>query len=383
MNMHDPVYTPIVPQDISVNPIRNANDWAEMRSACEQDAGKFHGDIAAKTIHWFHPELKAWLQQDDKGIWSGWTLDGEEIVCNDKQWTPWDIALDESEAPFYRWFKGGKTNAAFNEVDRHVLSGFGEEAAFIYEGDRWDPALNDGRGGPVEQCTLSRKDLLIRSVIAAQALKNMGLKQGDRMALNMPNILEQLVWTEAAKRIGVIYTPVFGGFSDKTLSDRIENAGAKVVITADGASRNAETAGFKEIYTDPALDRYISVDMALDILQASQIDADLKSQIVDHVKQALSEEITLLRADVMREVGIVLNLLRLDADAVAALRADIAEALSNSPSRVSHVVVVNHAGIADLPWVDGRDVWEQDVLAEARQQILENANLSNYGKSVV
>lgn len=377
MTMSYSVFTPSLPTDVTINPIRSADDWTAMRNACEEDSGKFHGNIAAKTIHWYHPELKAWLQRDEAGLWQGWDMNGDNVLCINNDWTPWDQALNETDAPYYRWFEGGKTNAAFNEVDRHVLAGFGDEAAFFYEGDRWDPALNGGRGGPVHQQTLSRQDLLIKSVIAAQALINMGLKTGDRIALNMPNILEQLIWTEAAKRVGVIYTPVFGGFSDKTLSDRIENAGAKVIITADGASRNAETAGFKEAYTDPALERYISTTVALDILSKVEIEAALKEQIIDHVEKALSDEITLLRADVMREVGVVLNKVRLSADYIAALRADIAEALSRSPSRVSHVVVVNHAGISDLPWVEGRDVWEKDLLERAEKQVLDRAGLAD------
>ena len=168
-------------------------------------------------------------------------------------WTPWHTALDDSEAPFYHWFKGALTNAAFNEVDRHVLDGHGSEPAFWYEGDRWDPSAYEGKGGPVDHRTMSRKELLIESVYAAQVLKNLGLSKGDRIALNMPNILEQLVWTQAAKRLGVIYTPVFGGFSDKTLSDRIENSGARIVITADGASRNAEIAGFQRGLHRPSI----------------------------------------------------------------------------------------------------------------------------------
>ncbi len=370
-------YTPTLPTDVQANPIRSQKDWAEQRRACEEDAGLFHGDIAGKTIHWYHEGVKAWLQQDEAGVWQGWTCDGADITLDANDWQPWDEALDESQAPYYRWFRGGQTNAAFNEVDRHVLAGFGDDAAFIYEGDRWDPALNDGRGGPVYSKTLTRKNLLIESVIAAQALRNMGLEKGDRIALNMPNILEQLVWTEAAKRIGVIYTPVFGGFSDKTLSDRIENAGAKVIITADGASRNAEVIGFKEVYTDPALDRYISLQTAVEILSSLDMDSSLKSQVLERVNSALGEEITLLRSDVMREVGIVLGEARLASEDAATLRADMAEALSRSPARVSHVVVVKHAAVADLPWVDDRDVWAHDILQEAETDVLAKAGLKD------
>jgi acrylyl-CoA reductase (NADPH)/3-hydroxypropionyl-CoA dehydratase/3-hydroxypropionyl-CoA synthetase len=377
MLKNSPVFTPAIPTDISANPIRSSRDWDAMRLACQQDAGKFHGDIAASNLHWYHAESGCWLTRCADGKWHGWDAGGGKATLEDSSWTPWDVALDESDAPFYRWFSGGLTNAAFNEVDRHVLSGHGDEVAFWYEGDRWDPAKNSGRGGPVEEDTLTRRELLVQSVFAAQALLNLGLSKGDRIALNMPNILAQIIWTEAAKRIGVIYTPVFGGFSDKTLSDRIENAGAKVVITADGAARNAETAGFKEAYTDPALDRYVSVQSALDILENMTLEAALQDRIIEQVRTGLSDEITVLRADVMREVGLALSGLRLAADQTAKLRADIADALSRSPNRVSHVVVVKHAHIVDLPWVDGRDVWEVDLIAQAESQILSKAGLNS------
>ncbi|MCB1760946.1 MAG: AMP-binding protein [Gammaproteobacteria bacterium] len=339
-----------------------------MRAACEADPGGFHGTIAAAEIHWYHPGKDAWLTQTADGTWSGWRcIDGSEITVD--HWTPWEKGFDDSDAPFYRWFVGGRTNAAFNEVDRHILAGHGDEPALFYEGDRWDVDANDGRGGPVHHATLSRKELFIRSVVAAQALKDLGLGKGDRIALNMPNILDQIVWTEAAKRLGVIYTAVFGGFSDKTLSDRIENAGARVVITADGASRNAEIMPFKETYTDPALDNFVSVPVALRILQESSVEPVLKRRLVDHCADALKDEITLLPGDVMREVGQVLDGAGLDAEAAAVLRADLAEALSQAPQRVERVIVVRHAGIADVAWHEARDAWAHDLLAAAAEKV--------------
>lgn len=212
-------------------------------------------------------------------------------------------------------------------------------------------------------------------MIAAQALKDLGLSCGDRIAINMPNILEQIVWTEAAKRLGVIYTPVFGGFSDKTLSDRIENSGAKVVITADGASRNAELVGFKEQYTDPALDRYISVATALDILGQTLSDSQTRETIAQHLGRVLAHEITVTRAEVMREVGQVLENSKLGTARTAELRVELAEALANSPDRVTTVIVVQHADLKDLPWKEGRDNWAHDLLQQAELNVLEAAQL--------
>ncbi|HEY0832804.1 MAG TPA: AMP-binding protein [Azospirillum sp.] len=363
------VFTPPLPTDATVNPIRTAEDWQRMRDACAADPGAFHGGIAAETIHWF--DGAAWLMRDADGVWRGWNATtGEPAERAD--WTPWTRAFDDSQAPFYRWFAGGLTNAAFNEVDRHVLAGFGAEPAYWYEGDRWDAAANGGRGGPVHHVTLTRRELLIRSVLAAQALKALGLGQGDRIALNMPNILDQIVWTEAAKRIGVIYTPVFGGFSDKTLSDRIENAGARVVVTADGASRNAEMAAFKEAYTDPALDRFVALPAALAIVArvVGEKAGDDAADLVDAVRQGLSGEITVAPADVMRELGKALDRRGgLDAGSIADLRASVAEALTQAPPRVETVIVVRHAALPEIAWVEGRDVWAHDLLTQAERAV--------------
>jgi acrylyl-CoA reductase (NADPH)/3-hydroxypropionyl-CoA dehydratase/3-hydroxypropionyl-CoA synthetase len=378
----DAAYAPPLPDDVRVNPIRSLADWRAMRDACEADPGAFHGAIAAGNLHWYHPELQGWLTQDDDDTWRGWRIADAGPIELD-HWTPWQIAFDGADAPFYRWFAGGLTNAAFNEVDRHVAAGFGEEPAYFFEGDRWDPAANHGRGAPVRHTVLTRRELFIQSVVAARALGDLGLGRGDRIALNLPNILEQIVWTEGAKRLGVIYTPVFGGFSDKTLSDRIEDAGARLVITADGASRNAEPVPFKEVYTDPALDRFVAVPTALrtlaDLVKGS-CPGRLAEALVRHVGADLAGEITVLPADVMRAVGKVLDRTsELSAGQSAELRADLAEALAAAPRRVEKVVVVRHAGLADIPWTEGRDVWAHDLLAAAAAGVCEAAGVADMG----
>ena len=143
----------------------------------------------------------------------------------------------------------------------------GAHEAFCFEGDRWDPSRNDGRGGPVVERSIPIATCCSRQCCAPRCCRTSGLKRGDRVAFNLPNIPEQLFYTEAAKRLGIIYTPVFGGFSAKTLSDRIFDAGAKVVVTADGGYRNAEVVPYKEAYTDPALDNFIPLRSALAALE--------------------------------------------------------------------------------------------------------------------
>lgn len=362
------------------NPIRSRDDWEGQRRAFLDDPGAFHGAIARSVIHWYDPRLAAWIIWDEgQGSWTG--LDARSgasiAVSYSADHMPWARTFNGDDPPFYRWFAGGYTNACFNEVDRHVLMGYGDEVAYYFEGDRWDSSLNSGRGGPVVHEPISRKRLLLEVVKAAQALKNLGLKKGDRIALNMPNIMAQIYYTEAAKRLGIIYTPVFGGFSDKTLSDRIHNAGARVVITSDGGYRNAQVVDYKEQYTDQALDKYIPIETAFaivrDTLEQQPIDTYHVQSILAAVNEVIAGDITVERSDVMRGVGKGLDRLNdLDAGLQSQLRTAVAQALVNAPPRVEAVVVARHTG-QDILWREDRDRWSHELLDAALAQILDAA----------
>ena len=345
-----------------------------MRRAAIDDPGAFHGEIASATLHWFDPESASWLSRAD-GKWRGFAATDGAGAEKPDDWTPWTTAFDDQHAPFYRWFVGAKTNACFNEVDRHVLRGHGDHAAFIFEGDRWDPAKNDGRGGPVHEERISYRRLLVETVIRAEVLAGLGLKRGDRIAFNLPNIPEQLFYTEAAKRLGIIYTPVFGGFSAKTLSDRIFDAGATVVITADGGYRNAEVVPYKESFTDQALDNFIPRTTALASLQAVLSEfglGDGAGRLVDAVTLALTGEITVERSDVMRELGKAIDAeAGLDPTKKAEVRTAVARRLADDRHTVDKVVVVRHTGqeIVHQP----RDQWSHELVAAATERVVANA----------
>ncbi len=373
-----------------INPIRTRADWEAQRGACRQDPGAFHGAIAQRAIHWFDVARAAWLTYDEAaGCWTGYAAQtGAAVTCDAADFTPWTRAFDDTDAPYYRWFVGGFTNACFNEVDRHVLAGHGDEIAFYFEGDRWDQSLDDGRGGPVVSFAVTRKRLMLETVKAALVLQGLGLRAGDRIAINLPNIMEQIYFTEAAKRLGVIYTPVFGGFSAKTLSDRIHDSGAKVVITSDGGYRNAQIVPYKEAYTDKALDDYVPVADVLDIVRDTLEMLTEKSTfgwmgehfhdaVIEHICQAvraaIAGDITVERADAMRGVGVGLSELRmLSAKAKSLIRTAIAKALVTTPARVETVVVVKHTG-QEIVWRPERDRWAHDLLAEASRRLLATA----------
>ena len=243
-----------------------------------------------------------------------------------------------------------------------------------------------GRGAPVDFHFISRKALLLESAKCAIALQSLGLKAGDRIALNLPNIPAQLFWTEGAKRLGVIYTPVFGGFSEKTLSDRIHDAGAQVVITADGGFRNAQIVPFKTAYTDPALDNFVPVAavraaiaqrLALLGLEAADVQ-----QVLATVDDTLAGEVTVERSDAMRGVGRALRELgraaRLNAAEASRVRTAVAEALVATPPRVRKVVVVRHTAQADLVWRAERDVWSHDLTDAAGAVLLAEARAAGF-----
>jgi len=349
------------------------------RQKALEDPGAYHGDIAASELHWFDAEHGRWVRRDaETGRWHGFDAKTGEALDDpgiDDDWRPWKKAFDDSDAPFFRWFASAATNASFNEVDRHVLSGRGGRPAFVFEGDRWDPSKNDGRGGPVFELDIDYRRLLIETVRRAEVLSGLGLKKGDRIAFNLPNIPEQLYYTEAAKRLGLIYTPVFGGFSAKTLSDRIADAGARVVVTADGGYRNAEVVPYKESFTDQALDNFVPLGRALATLDEVLGEFDLGTlgdRLSEAVAAALKGEITIERGDVMRELGRALALEgSMDAEKSAEIRTGVARRLADVGHIVEQVVVVRYTGQEIVE--QSRDAWSDALLETATAKVLEGA----------
>ena len=144
----------------------------------------------------------------------------------------WDEVL-RWDPPHAEWFVGGKLNACYNCVDRHVHNGRRNQAAIIWEGE------------PGERRTLTYWDLYRETNKLANALKSLGVEKGDRVAIYMPMIPELPIAMLACARIGAIHSVVFGGFSAEALRDRIVDAGAKVLITADGGYRRGQIIPLK------------------------------------------------------------------------------------------------------------------------------------------
>ncbi|MFG1823424.1 acetate--CoA ligase [Microbispora bryophytorum] len=145
----------------------------------------------------------------------------------------WDTTL-EWEPPFAKWFVGGKLNVAYNCVDRHVEAGRGDKIAYYWEGEP------DG-----DSRTITYSDLQKEVSKAANALQELGVRKGDRVAVYMPMIPELPITLLACARIGAIHSVVFGGFSASALKSRIHDADAKVVVTADGGFRRGAPSALK------------------------------------------------------------------------------------------------------------------------------------------
>jgi acetyl-CoA synthetase len=145
----------------------------------------------------------------------------------------WDQALDWSNPPFAKWFIGGELNIAYNCVDRHVEAGHGDKVAIHWEGE------------PGDTRTITYADLLKSVSQAANTLTELGVVAGDRVAIYLPMIPEAAVAMLACARVGATHSVVFGGFSVDALSTRIQDADAKLVITADGGYRRGKPSALK------------------------------------------------------------------------------------------------------------------------------------------
>ncbi|GAA4596231.1 acetyl-CoA synthetase [Actinoplanes octamycinicus] len=163
---------------------------------------------------------------------------------------PWDQVLDWSNPPFAKWFVGGRLNVAYNCVDRHVEAGHGDRVAIHWEGE------------PGDTRTVTYAELLKLVSQAANTLTELGVVAGDRVAIYLPMIPEAAVAMLACARIGATHSVVFGGFSVDALATRIQDADAKVVITADGGYRRGKPSALKPT-VDEAVARCASIEHVL------------------------------------------------------------------------------------------------------------------------
>ncbi|PZR46330.1 acetate--CoA ligase [Paraburkholderia fungorum] len=173
--------------------------------------------------------LAAEAERDYEGFWG-------RLARETLSWSkPFSKVLDESKAPFYTWFEDGQLNASYNSIDRHVEAGNGERVAIVFEAD----------DGTVTNVTYN--DLLQRVSRFANALKQRGVKKGDRVVIYMPMSIEGIVAMQACARIGATHSVVFGGFSSKSLNERLVDVGAVALVTSDEQMRGGKALPLKNI----------------------------------------------------------------------------------------------------------------------------------------
>jgi acetyl-CoA synthetase len=179
------------------------------------------------------PAIYAEAERDPQAWWAK--------QAEDLHWFQrWDTVLDDSEAPFYKWFTGGKLNVSYNCLDRHVEAGNGDRVAFHWRGEEG------------EERDLTYADLLRDVQRLANALKDRGVESGDVVGIYLPMIPEVVVAMLACARIGAPHNVVFGGFAPESVRERMEFSEAKALITADGARRKGKTAPVK-----PGVDAFL------------------------------------------------------------------------------------------------------------------------------
>jgi acetyl-CoA synthetase len=200
-------------------------------------------DFAANAIA--KPELYEQARADRLQFWAD---QSRELLHWHK---PFTRTLDWSNPPFAKWFDDGELNVAYNCLDRHVLAGNGDRVAIHWEGE------------PGDSRSITYAELTADVKRAANLLTSLGVREGDRVAIYMPMIPEAVVSMLAVARIGAVHSVVFGGFSADSLRQRIDDANAKLVITADGGYRKGSVFPLKNAVDAALADGGTNVERVL------------------------------------------------------------------------------------------------------------------------
>lgn len=224
-----------------------------MAASRDQSGGLYYpGEaVIARGDRDNHRALHEAMLLDMPGTWA-------EIARTEFEWyEPWHTTLDESNAPFYQWFVGGKTNIVLNALDRHVRSWRRNKAALIWEGENY------------ETRTYTYQQLNREVSRFASVLRAMGVNRGDRVTIYMGRIPEILVAMLACAKIGAVHSVVYGGFSVEALHGRIEDSQSKIAITADGAWLRGNIVPLKDIM-DEALQRAPTIQTVIVVKRTNQ-----------------------------------------------------------------------------------------------------------------
>ncbi|HZI43552.1 MAG TPA: AMP-binding protein, partial [Gemmatimonadaceae bacterium] len=196
-------------------------------------------DDFRRDAHISDPSIYDTAARDPEAYWA---KEAESLTWFQR----WNKVL-EWHPPRAKWFLGGKINVSYNCIDRHIDSARRNKAAIVWEGE------------PGDRRTLTYWDLYVEVQKFSNVLKKLGVRRGDRVAIYMPLVPEAAIAMLACTRIGAIHSVVFGGFSPESLRDRINDAKAKVLITADGGYRRGQTVPLKR-NADKALEECMTIE---------------------------------------------------------------------------------------------------------------------------
>jgi acetyl-CoA synthetase len=205
--------------------------------------------VAAAHVKEYEEVYKRSLE-DPEGFW------GER--AEELEWfQKWDKVFDDSDAPFYKWFVGGKTNIVHNAIDRHLKTHRKNKLALIWVGE------------PGDSRTFSYYALNREVSKFANVLKSMGVKRGDIVTIYLPRLPEQMIAMLACAKIGAAHSVVYGGFSVEALAERIEDAQSRVLVTADGGWLRGKIVALKDI-ADEAMARQPTVQTCIVVKRTGQ-----------------------------------------------------------------------------------------------------------------
>ncbi|MCB9437033.1 MAG: acetate--CoA ligase [Anaerolineales bacterium] len=199
------------------------------------------------------PDYEALYQEAMQDVEAFWGQRAEVLDWFQK----WDKVLDTSEAPFYKWFVGAKTNIAHNAIDRHTKTWRRNKLALIWEGE------------PGDKRTFSYHALWREVNKFANVLKSMGVRKGDRVTIYMGRIPELLMAMVACAKIGAVHSVVYGGFSEQALADRIADAQSRVIVTCDGSWLRGNIVNLKQV-VDEAVHRSPVVESVIVVKRTGQ-----------------------------------------------------------------------------------------------------------------
>jgi len=214
----------------------------EVRTFEPSDSFKSHSNIQDSSIY-------NEVQNDRLGFW-------ENCAQRLDWYKPWQKVL-EWDSPFAKWFLGGKINVSYNCLDRHIENNLGKKIAIYWEGENGNTRV------------LTYREVYEQVNKMANVIKDLGIKKGDRVAIYLPMVPEAVFAMLACSRIGAVHTVVFGGFSAEALRDRINDAQAKLLITADGGWRRGGIVPLKNI-ADTALEETPSIENVIVVQRIGQ-----------------------------------------------------------------------------------------------------------------